>query len=313
MTTQAHEHPFLVNEEVTNFSVDGYMPDISLLVSTTSNGLLLVNKDSITRLIQADIFYGITKEAENWWVFGQLQDKGSIISFNILDQKGYNLRVRVDHLEKAVHQIDFVGDELLVVETFKNWFITYRDAAKHDRMHARSDSASILTPKGLAVRGTDNYCHLNSIYAYKDNIFVLGHNETYKTGKDSEIFVYDLEFRPRGTIATRTSCAHNYYEDSDGWLICDSAKGTLLKDGAPVFTCDDKSFTRGLSVADDYVVLGSSGISPARDHRRFLDGILYIMDREFNRIAKITIPKTQIMDIKRVDKSDYALSNTEKK
>lgn len=305
MTIQAQ------NKELDTYTISGHIPDISFLVSTAGSGLLLVTGNTVSKIIDASGFYGITKEAENWWVFGYTNEKGFVISFNIDGKTGYNIQKRIEGLSYAVHQIDFVNDDLLLTDTYHNSFRVFRDIA--DKSLCRPDDAlRILTPRGLvASRKDKNYCHINSIYCDSNKIYILAHNNTFKTGRKSEIFIYDLDYNKIDIWPTPYSSAHNFYR-GDMELICDSESGTLMKNNEVAFECDDKSFTRGLSVSDDYIIVGSSGISPVREDRQYLDGNIYILDINFNRVAKIAIPKTQIMDIRRVDKSDYGLSNMER-
>lgn len=294
----------LDNSDFIKFEIDGYMPPIKFLVSTTSNGLLYFNGSRFVKILDVPLCYGITKYEDEWWVFSQNNEKGSVSSFNISDEKGYNVRVRIDDLSKAIHQIDFIGNELVVADTKENRVLTFREPYKGDRVRCFRDFASWLTP-------SSGYCHINSVFATSERIYVLAHNETFKTGKRSEIFVYDRRFKrlSEETILTDCSSAHNVYKDKERELICDSEKGTLLCNKKVVFECDEKCFTRGLAISSDYILVGSSGISPIRNEREYRTGYIYVLDNAFNKVGRIGIHKTQIMDIRRVDAIDLGLSN----
>lgn len=293
----------LNNSNFASFDIDGYIPPIEFLVSTTSNGLLYFNGRSFIKILDISLCYGITKHNDDWWVAAQDNEKGKILSFNIRDQKGYNLRVRIDGLSKAIHQIDFVGNELVIADTLKNRILTFRSPFS-DKILGFKDFASWLTPAKLNG-------HMNSIYATDSRMYVLAHNQTYKTGSKSDILVFDRHFNRinEEDVATNCSSAHNFYKDECRELICDSEEGTLLCNNKVVFKCDEKSFTRGLSVAHDYILVGSSGISPIRNKRNHRTGYIYVLDSIFNKIGKIGIDKTQIMDIRRIDAPDMGLSN----
>lgn len=287
--------------------IEGSAPSIKFLVSTAGNGLLLYKDGKLSRIINGDIIYGLTKEQNNWWVFQQNGDKGSVISFNINDHMGYNIRVRIPNLNQAIHQIDFIRDDLLVVDTFRNRVQVFKNAV------SKIDDTLLLLPRGpVANRKDRNYCHLNSVYSDGERIYILAHNNINKTGSKSEVFVYDMNYTRVGVLPMTCSGAHNYVRFKDAEWICDSESGTLLRNNKPVFSAGEKAFTRGLSISDEYILLGSSGISPIRVERKHRDGHVYIFDKKFQQIAKITIPKTQIMEIRQVDRDDYTLSNTER-
>jgi len=293
----------LDNSSFTKFDVDGYIPPINFLVSTTSNGILYFDGTEFKKILSVPLAYGITKYKDEWWVFAQDNEKGFVVSFNIRDQKGYNLRVRIDGLSKAIHQIDFIGNELVVADTLENRILTFREPYLSDKVLGFSNFASWLTPRR-------EYCHMNSIFATDDKAYVLAHNETFKTGKKSEVFVYDKTFHNLGeSILTDCSSAHNFYKDDEKELICNSEEGTLLCNGKVVFECDEKSFTRGLAVSSDFILVGSSGISPIRKNRNRRTGHIYVLDNAFNKLGKIGIRNTQMMDIRRVDAIDLGLSN----
>ena len=196
----------------------------------------------------------------------------------------------------------------MVTDTLENRLHIFKRAAEKEYVE---ESSFMILPRGLATKDDRNYCHLNSLYSDGKKLYVLAHNNSYKTGKKSEVFMYDMGYNKIGVLPTICSSAHNYCRYDDSEFICNSEDGTLLRDNEVAFRCDSGYFTRGLSISDDYITLGSSGISHIREARRHRDGYIYILDREFNKVAKIILPKTQIMDIRRVDKKEYTLSNTE--
>jgi hypothetical protein len=78
-------------------------------------------------------------------------------------------------------------------------------------------------------------------------------------------------------------------------------------DGADVMSTG--GYTRGLSVSADHVLVGSSRLHLDRRVREQGDGHVHIMATDFSVVGRVTVPATQIHEIRRVDAAELGMSN----
>jgi len=301
------------NNDFYNFDVYGEMPDISFIVGTSNHGALLFYEGKCTQIIKAPVVYGITKYEDNWWIYIRAKKSGRIVSFDIRHCGGFNFKTRIKGLDGGIHQIDFIDTDLFVTDTYSNRILVYKNAAYKNKDMLAGECSKKIYPAGklndkVWRREQKNYAHFNSIYKHEDKIYILAHNDTHNTGKKSEVYELSKNFTVVDKLNIDASNAHNYYIDKDGYLTCDSLNNRILKNGKEVFKCN--TFVRGLSISEDYIIVGGSGIEFDRGIRKHKHSHIYILDKNFDTVARVRIPRCQIMEIRRVDKDEYGLSNT---
>ena len=103
-----------VNENFTKYSASGDTSNISFLIGTQSQGLLLYNNGEITMLFKENGFYGITKLSDTFYAFHKTGMHGNIISFRIEKNKAIDISTVIKGLSRGIHQIDFIGQDLYV-------------------------------------------------------------------------------------------------------------------------------------------------------------------------------------------------------
>jgi len=290
-----------INTSFTEYSTKGNVTNISFLIGTQSQGLLLYNNGEIIVLFKETGFYGITKLSDTFYAFHKTGMHGNIISFRIEKNKAIDINTVIKGLSRGIHQIDFIGQDLYVTNTYDNSILIYSNLVSKHNLHWK-DYNKIIYPNGKLQNGREssNYNHFNSLFKHKNKIFLIAHNETKKTNKSSEIFSlnsFTLKTLDRQKI-DGSNC-HNIYIDNENKMFCKSHEGTLNINEKDVIS-HKNIFTRGLSVSDKYIILGGSDIQPNRLKRKETNGYIYIYDSQLSLKQTILIRNTQIQEINMV-------------
>lgn len=256
-----------------------------------------------------DVAYGLTKYGDTWWVC-----VGSdIVSFKLQDGKAKNIKRRIYGFHKNTHQIDFVDDNLLVTDTTHNRVLVYNDVdlIKKPVPYLYFDKA--IYPNGkIFVKGnkktTHNYAHLNSIFCFGDTIYLVAHNYSAYTGEKSELILLDKDMSIIGRKWLNGSSCHNYYTDGHVSMYCDSGGGRFIIDDQVIIQ-DPNIFFRGLSISDDFIIVGGSRNIFSRNISDRSSFVFFIDRESYKLLSYIKVDKTNISDIRRVDKQDMGISN----
>jgi hypothetical protein len=276
------------------------LPAVEALIAG-GRGLYLLREGRI-RLLARGRFYGLAREGSAHYVYCSHPRgaAGSIYRF-ALDAGRVSVSRRVfSGLSRGVHQIDVVDDRLLVCDSYRNELVVLD---RRGRLRRRIHPLGRLR----SGRASTNYAHLNSVHAVEDRVYVLAHNETYKTGRRSEILVLDREdLTVREHIADVGGCAHNVVARDGLFLVCDSLGGALTNHGHVVFK--PSTFTRGLAVDDDRVLVGGSVYSE-RGVRLSPDAFVYVLDRRFEHLGTVILEGAgQVHEIRLLG-TDYGISD----
>ena len=199
-------------------------------------------------------------------------------------------------LHGGVHQIDFVGDRLFAVDTYRQQIVEideeWKNAVNHWPLPPTKD------------RDSDIYAHINSLLFKDERFYIMMHN---MGRKNSEILVTDANFQELSREPIEAEYGHDVVPLEDGsFMFCNSMKGELVVQGGPT-TKVDALFTRGLSINEDEIVVGSS-LFGDRIHRDLLPGFVTFMDRDYRRTGRLHIEASPTQ-IRRLDGWDYSLSN----
>jgi hypothetical protein len=264
-------------------------------------GLYLLSGGRVRKLARGR-FYGLTRDEEAYYAFCSHPRgaRGSIYRLGLDAGRISGSRRLFSGLTRGVHQIDIVDDRLLVLDSYRNEIVVLD---RRGRVQRR------LHPLGRLRSGRDseNYAHLNSVQAVGDRVYVLAHNETYKTGRRSEILVLDRErLTVRDRIPDVAGCGHNVVARDGLFLVCDSLGGTVTNHGLVVFK--PSTFTRGVAVNDDLVLVGGSVYSD-RGTRLSSDVFVYALDRQFAHLGTLTIKDAGQLHEIRLLGTDYGMSD----
>ncbi|MGB0598534.1 MAG: hypothetical protein ACPGLY_17740 [Rubripirellula sp.] len=272
----------------------------SLLVSTKRGFFHFVDGE-IRRLLDGQ-FFGVTGHDGAWFFFQRVSKwSGRIVQFGFKGKRAINPRQVITRLSPGCHQIDFLGSDLYVTDTYNNRLCVYETVAGELKKRGQ------YFPGGELANGrqSSNYAHMNSIWRSDSDIYVLFHNETKKTGRHSEIIRLDTNHAIAERISTTASNAHNVVNVDGEFLFCDSLYGKLMSGDSVVY--QSEYFTRGLAVTPDLVFLGASEYG-ARETRDQLAGGITVLDRRFNFRHFIPTPG-MVQDVRAVNRLDCAMSN----
>jgi glutamate-1-semialdehyde aminotransferase len=290
--------PEMITADI-DVKVAGQLPEMSFLVGTHGKGLLLFAGDRCVQLFKCDKVYGITRHNDRWFASYVINDEGFIASFKLDGFTVSDFNIEIDGLSRKIHQIDFINDTLFATDTFGSKIIIFDNILDGDKLYKSIHPSNIPT------------AHFNSIYKDNDYLYLIAHNKTDKTKRNSEIYILNDNLEIIYKNQTNFKNAHNIFKDENYFIIHDSAEGKVYNNFEEVFSTD--YFLRGLSVSNDYIVIGGAKKDTNRKTRELHDGKVFILDRNFNQIAKIDIPGTQVMEIRRVDGAELTLSNTKNK
>ncbi len=91
-------------------------------------------------------------------------------------------------------------------------------------------------------------------------------------------------------------------------VTCRSVEGAVAVGGADVLKLD--AFVRGLALGLDHHVVGLSPIGVDRVQRNEGEGGVVVTTADFQPVATIRLPGTQVLEVRRVDVADLGLSAT---
>ena len=289
------------NTKFNEFVVDKKKVNITFLIATQSQGLLLYNNGEIIKLFKEKGFYGITKIDDYFYTFHQTGMHGNIISFKLINNKAIDIKIRIQGLSRGVHQIDFIKNNLYVTNTYDNSILVYNNLQNKKNIYWK-DYNNIIYPNGKLSNGrkSSNYNHFNSLFKYKEDMYLIAHNETKKTKKLSEIYtINSLNIKKKDQL-DGSNC-HNIYVNNTTQIYCKSLEGILSINREDVIH-HKNIFTRGLSITSEHILLGGSDIQTNREKRGETNGYIYIYDSRLNLILTIIIKNTQIQEIKMINK-----------
>lgn len=309
-------------------AVSGEVPDICFLVATSGRGLLLYRRGRLMRLLRGSC-YGLTCHDGWWYAFQQLGSYGRIARFRLEGGRPSRLSTVLTGLNYGIHQIDFIDGALVLVDTLKDRLLVYEDAPRLRQVSWRRWSQQVYPAGVRTVRdyrwdrlrgGRDaKACwHFNSVFATGGTVYLVAHNRSVLSGRRSQLFVLDGEFRVREVRELGAADVHNFWTDGVREMFCASARGALrgaagagagLVAGAgPSAGVALGGYLRGLSVGGDFVLVGSSRLAAGRQAREAGDGLVHVLDAGLAAVGQVRMPGTQVYEIRRVDAADLALS-----
>lgn len=279
----------------------------------TRHGLFAIDRRA-PRLIAHGLFFGLTLRPEEGgggdiYAFEagdrprSPSARGRIVRFHREGDRFASAEVIATGLDNGCHQIDFVGDEICVVDTYHQRIL---------RFHPDGGAPTVLhpIPGASASDWANGYAHINSIVANHDDIFLMLHNGADRTGRASEIARLDGDWRLVERIPIDGLGCHNIAVLEDGTLLaCGSIEGGLISPGGTRVLVGGL-MTRGLSVAAAEIAVGGSAFASreARDAARHEGhGAVFFLDRTYCPLGRVAMP-APVMEVRRLDGRDRGLS-----
>ncbi|MGC2697973.1 MAG: hypothetical protein WA738_19475, partial [Candidatus Angelobacter sp.] len=221
-------------------------------------GLYAVNTTSYKRVLRGR-FFGITVKDGDVYAFQAMAEheagankNGRIIKLTIQNDRIEKVSVVAKGLDSGCHQIDFVGEDLLVVDCYNARIIKIRPGS--------DEEPKSYYPLGDIdrVAARDRY-HMNSIAGHPDGtLWLMLHNGGHER---SEIVVLDKQFEVVRRFSVDAAAAHNivFTNDELGYLVADSLGGRVISPkGVIIDGGVGMLMVRGLSLDENICVVGDS-------------------------------------------------------
>ena len=205
--------------------------------------------------------------------------------------------VLLDGLENGCHQMDFIGDRLIIADTYKQRLLIW----------SSENDLGVSTPIPPVPHniGPPEYVHMNSITARGDRVWLMLHNGGQEL---SEIACLDLDLIEQSRVTLAGKGCHNIVVLEDGELLyCSSLDGRLRSNRGLTLDILPGLMTRGLSVGAETIAIGSA-LFGNRAVRQRLPGMVTLLDRSYHMLDRIIVPGAPT-DIRRIDGHDLSLAN----
>lgn len=296
LATQAHDANIvrLASDDLTGFDH---------LVATRKG--LFVARPGAQRQIAYGQFYGIAIDGETIYAFEACDrprirsNRGRIVRLAHRAGRIETADVLTRNLDNGCHQIDLVDAALIVTDTYNQRLLRIAlDGGEPEHLH----------PLPPAIEDDpQTYLHVNSLLACGDAIYLLLHNDSGRTGRDSQIAIFDRQWTRTGTIALVGQGCHSLAMLEDGTLLsCGSAAGEIVGSDGRAIKISSR-MTRGLSVDAAQIIVGGS-VFLERDARDDAPGSVEFLTRDYRPLGLVELPGP-VMEIRRIDGQDRSLSN----
>lgn len=266
-------------------------------------GIFAVTCHRYTLLVKGK-FYGLTI-ATNGDVYcfeacgSGNQNRGRIIRLVVVNYYIVRVEIVIKGLDDGCHQIDFVGQTLLIVDCYNARILALVPGLSGFKAYH---------PLGCLSRSiARDFHHMNSLAAKSDGtIWLLLHNSLKSV---SEVVVLGEAFEVIQRFPIPAACAHNivFTHDSYQYLIADSYGGRIISAKGVVINLNSM-LTRGVSLDADTCVVGESSFS-TRALRSHSHGRVRFFNRHtWSIIATLELPAAPT-EVRRIDGQDLSLSN----
>jgi hypothetical protein len=277
-------------------------------IMASRTGLYAVNEREWT-LLAHGFFFGITLRGDDIFAFESCDQPHSAVPHGRivrLARRGDTITgasVVAKGLDNGCHQIDFLDGRLHVVDTYRQQILRYSEDLRVQEII----SPLPVEPTGRWASGDPRYVHANSILQVGERILLLLHNHSTHTGRQSEVVVYDLDWRERERWHLAGKNCHGLALLEDGsLLVCDTADGSLI-DLRGLRVAVSADLTRGLAVGEDTIAVGASP-EAAREARLTSAGTITFLDRAYKVRTVLAVPAAPT-EVRRLDGKDHGLSS----
>lgn len=275
--------------------------NVTLLIASKS-GLYFFHQGKLEKWLTGR-FYGITERQGRWYIYSfDTSTYGRLLSFRILNNTLSDLREELRAIPPEIHQIDWLGDALLMTDTSNNRLTSY------EIRNGKLTRPRHYYPAGRLKNGrqSDNYRHINSVYCDNTRILVVCHNDTRRTGRPSEIMILNHAFQVQTTIVLEGGCAHNVIPFRDSFIYCDSLGGAVDLAGTRIPV---GHFPRGLAMNTSVAFVGTSAFAN-RAARDSTSSRIHAISLDTNSVlGEIAIPNMgSVYEVRLVTPRDLSLS-----
>ena len=296
----------LCSEQNLNFKMKGKQLNFSIIFSTSKGIFVLDTVNNIHKQLLKGKFYGITKHKE-YWYFARLGTNGNrefpineriseIYYSKISNGELVDLKIALFGIPSELHQIDSIKGNLTFPHTGYNQILSIPFC----EIHKSNKPLRIENCKSIELK-LNYHSHLNSIFANKNKLYSIAHNFTMRTGKMSDLIIYDLETEKHDVVCLNAHSAHNIYINSmDEQIYCDSNNKKLVKNNKVIYEAD--KLLRGLLVTPTFVFVGGSDICFENDKRYSNTPSIYLLNNKGELLTEYTFERLgDIYEIRALD------------
>ncbi len=273
----------------------------------TRKGIFAVNQQEWVLLLKG-FFFGMVVRGDEIFAFEacdqpySITRQGRLIRITLSGSDIVESAVLVKGLDNGCHQIDFIQGRLHVVDTYNQRMLRFAPGEQ---------TYEVIVPlPGPQPDRNDRHdpahVHMNSVLGVGDRILTLLHNRSTHTGRNSEIALFDEQWREHDRWQLLGKNCHNMVLLPTGaLLVCDSDAGRLITTAGQSVAVTEH-FLRGLAVNAESVVVGSSKLSE-RNERMVSDGFVTFLDGDYRAEAVLHLPGSPT-EIRRLDGHDFGSS-----
>ena len=272
-----------ITDKSVQYLLIGEKQSFSIIFSTSKGVFIIDTNKNVCKQILKGKFYGITKH-NDYFFFARLGTNGErnfpknervseICYSKIMNYKIKDLKIALFGIPAEVHQIENLAGKLIFPHTGYNQVLSIPFAEIFNSKHLLKIGACHSVELKL-----NEFSHLNSIFYKHKKLYLIAHNYTMKTGKLSDLVIYDTETNNQEIINLNAHSAHNIYvNEHDDKIYCDSNNKQLIKNNKIIFEND--KLLRGLSVTSNKIFVGGSDIC-FDDYKRFSNNpSIYILNK----------------------------------
>lgn len=272
-------------------SVRGVIKDDLIFSTSTGIYVYLAGKKTAKKLVSGK-YYGLVKSRKGWLAArsNEYKDKPQRSSdISLLTMKNdqiMNIRPLLYGIPGEVHQVDIIEGKLTFPHTGYGQLLR----VEVEKLISSRRPLTIFDCEHRTL-GLGRQAHVNSIYFYRNTIYLVAHNLTQHTGKPSQLVEVGREgVGEKRIIETGAISAHNVIVDARGdYLYCDSGRGILRKNLQAKFKAG--KLLRGLSISDERnIYVGGSDITFDREKRLSSEATIYALNRHFKLIGQLDLP-----------------------
>lgn len=273
----------------------GDIPSISFLVSTSTYGVVSFSGARASLIESPRWSYGLARLASDWIVFGADGHRGRLEILKT-DQPGCPKSLAYG-LPPRIHQIEVLGDDLLLTDPYNNRLLVYDLDGHHRARYWRTGTTSIY-PAGKAVAGrsSPNYAHFNSVFTADGAVYVIAHNDFNRSCRLSELWILTPTFEVAERRSLGQANCHNYFRSDEMEVFLASNAGQVFVNGEIAADLAPQ-YLRGLAVSREAVLVGGSQKSQRPERARGA-GHVTVFSRSMVKLGEIRIAGTQIHDIR---------------
>ena len=231
----------------------------SILIAAVNGLYIKDSNDEFTPIIEnVGGFFGLEFYNGVYYAacYGSAHTKGCIYSFKIENNQIFDFKIVFRKKFQYFHGLKIINDHLFLIDS--SWLLNHEIIHKFKIEDNGLRKISSYNLNDLLPKEFSKFCHVNSIFFYKNKIYLLFHNMTEYTKLNSEVLVFDKNFMfiEKYKFKENLNSAHDFIISNKGKVILDSNNSILYYNGLK--TEVKNYFLRGYLEEDEKLFIGLS-------------------------------------------------------